>query len=154
MKLTILELNQELFKPFGKVLEPAKNQTPEVAEKEVFDFFVVFREFSKGWQIGILKYKGKILKCLERHPTTPEVFIGLKGKTMLLLAINSIEEIVAFDLNKPVVINPGVWHGLISLSKESVILIVENENVTDEFYNFKENYIEFKSQLLKIKRVI
>jgi len=154
MKFTILELNQELFKPFGKILEPIKNQIPEVSEKGIFDFFVVFKEFCEGWQVGFLKYKGKILKYLECHPTTPEVFINLKGKTILLLAINPIDDIVAFNLNKPIVINPGVWHGLISLSKESEIFIVENENVTDEFYTFKENYIEVKGQLLKMKSTV
>jgi ureidoglycolate hydrolase len=138
MKLLILELTQESFESFGRVLEPLPGETPEVAEEDFFNFFVIFKEFAEGWQIGYLEQIGKVLKMLECHPTTPEVFIPLRGEAILLLAINPEEEITAFKLDKPIVLTRGIWHGVISLSKKSEILIVENENVTDKFYSFRE----------------
>lgn len=74
---------------------------------------------------------------LESHPTTPEVFIPLKGEAVLILAIDPGKGITAFKLNKPIVLNQGVWHGVISLTERSEMLIVENENVTDKFYDIK-----------------
>jgi ureidoglycolate hydrolase len=40
---------------------------------------------------------------------------------------------VGFLLDKPIVFNRGVWHGVISLSKQSTMLIVESPDVIDEF---------------------
>jgi ureidoglycolate hydrolase len=138
MKLLILELIQESFESFGRVLEPLPGETPEVAEEDFFNFFVIFKEFAEGWQIGYLEQIGKVLKMLECHPTTPEVFIPLSGEAVLVLAIDPEEEIIAFKLDKPIVLSRGIWHGVISLSERSEILIVENQDVTDEFYKLKE----------------
>ncbi len=41
---------------------------------------------------------------------------------------------MGFALSKPIVFNCGVWHGVISLSERSHVLIVENLDVIDEFY--------------------
>ena len=138
MKILTLELTQKLFEPFGRILEHLPAEIPEVTEKGVFNFFVIFKEFAEGWQIGYLEQMGKVLKTLECHPTTPEVFIPLKGKSILLLAVNPEEEIVAFKLDKPIVLSRKIWHGVISLTERSEILIVENQDVTDEFYKLQE----------------
>lgn len=138
MKLVISEFTQSSFEFFGRILEPLPKETPEVAEDNFFNFFVIFKEFSKGWQIGYLEQTGKSLKMLECHPTTPEVFIPLKGEAFLAVAIEPEKEIIAFKLDKPVVLNRGIWHGVISLSQKSEILIAENEDVTDEFHVLNE----------------
>lgn len=138
MKIITLELMQKLFQPFGRILKPLPTETPEVSEKGIFNFFVILKEFAEGWQVGYLEQMGKVLKALECHPTTPEVFVPLKGESILLLAVKPEEEIVAFKLDKPIVLNQGVWHGVISLTERSEILIVENQGVTDEFYKLKE----------------
>lgn len=138
MKILTSELIQKLFKPFGRILEHLPAEIPEVTEKGVFNFFVIFKEFAEGWQIGYLEQMGKVLKTLECHPTTPEVFIPLKGESILLLAVNPEEEIVAFKLDKPIVLSRKIWHGVISLTERSEILIVENQDVTDEFYKLQE----------------
>lgn len=138
MKLLILELTQKYFRPFGRILEPLSGEFPEVAEKGLFNFYVIFKECAEGWQIGYLEQTGKVLKTLECHPTTLEVFVPLKGEAILFLSINPEEEITAFKLDKPIVLRRGVWHGVISLTEKSEILIVENQDVTDEFYKLKE----------------
>jgi len=138
MRILTLKLIQKLFEPFGRILEHLTAEIPEVTEKGVFNFFVIFKEFAEGWQIGYLEQMGKVLKTLECHQTTPEVFIPLKGESILLLAVNPGEEIVAFKLDKPIVLSRGIWHGVISLTERSEILIVENQDVTDEFYKLQE----------------
>jgi ureidoglycolate hydrolase len=137
MRILTLELIQELFKCFGRVLEPLPKETPKVIKEGVFNFFVIFKEFAKGWQVGYLEQTGKVVKVLECHPTTPEVFIPLSGEAVLLLAINPEEEITAFKLDKPIVLSRGIWHGVISLSERSEMLIVENPDVTNEFHELE-----------------
>jgi len=134
--LTVSELEPRLFRPFGRILNPEVGETASQLEKGVFDFYLPFTERSGGWQIGYLEYTGKILEQLERHPNTPEVFSPLQGDALLELATDPEKESEyrAFKLEKPLVLSPGVWHGVISLSPKSEILIVENPDVVDEFH--------------------
>ena len=74
VQFQISELMQELFSPYGRILEPQNHEVPEVSESEVFDFYVTFKEPSQDWQIGYLKQTGRIIDKLECHPNTAEVF--------------------------------------------------------------------------------
>ena len=136
MKLAIEQLEQRLFAPFGRVLEPSVEETPEVSETGVFDFFVLFRESANNCQIGYLKQTAGAFSRLECHPNTPEVFAPVKGETVLVLAEVSEQpgKMTAFRLDEPVVLSPGVWHGVVSLNGLSEILIVENADVVDEYF--------------------
>jgi len=143
MGIAALPLEQRLFGPFGRILQPQAGETCLQSEKGVFDFYVPFAEGaaegaaeqSGGWQIGFLSYTGRELRQLESHPNTPEVFSPLKGEALLVLAVDPGDEggYRAFRLDKPIVLNRGVWHGLIALSPEAEILIVENPDVVDEY---------------------
>ena len=130
------ELTQELFRPYGRILEPEDKEAPEVSEPGVFDFYVTFKESSQDWQIGYLKQTGKIIDKLECHPNTAEVFSPISGSVVLILATDPDNEntMRVFKLEKPIVLNRGVWHGVISLSEKSEMLIVESPDVIDEFY--------------------
>jgi ureidoglycolate hydrolase len=134
--ITVSDLNQRLFEPFGRILEPKANEKASVSEKGVFDFYVPFVEKSGGWQIGFLTYTGTTLHQLECHPNTPEVFSPLKGEALLVLATDPANEAGyrTFKLEKPIVLGRGVWHGVISLSEKAEMLIVENPDVVDEFH--------------------
>ena len=134
--MAVSDLEQQIFKPFGRILNPKPGETASALDKDVFKFYVPFTEHSGGWQIGYLEYTGKILDQLECHPNTPEVFCPLKGEALLVLATDPEKEndYRAFKLEKPIVLSPGVWHGVISLSEKAEILIVENPDVVDEFH--------------------
>jgi ureidoglycolate hydrolase len=117
---------------------------------------------ASGWQIGYLVCTCRNLHQLERHPNTAEVFCPLDGEALIVVAgagcsgdgfaKNPSEAAplprpasgrspsnpappapVGFLLDKPIVFNRGVWHGVISLSEKSTMLIVENQDVIDEF---------------------
>jgi ureidoglycolate hydrolase len=135
-KIKLQKLEQVLFEPYGRILEPLEREVPEVTETGIFDFYVPFSVKSQGWQMGYLVNMTKSINKLERHPNTPEVFSPLSGKTVLLVSIKPEDPatIVSFELSKPIVFNCGVWHGVITLSEESKVLIVENPEVIDEFF--------------------
>ena len=135
----VRELKQEHFQPFGRILVPQARETASQSERGVFDFYVPFAERSEGWQIGFLSYTGRELRQLECHPNTPEVFSPLEGKALLVLAVDpeNESEYRVFRLDKPVVLNRGVWHGVIALSQKPEILIVESPDVVDEFHQLR-----------------
>jgi ureidoglycolate hydrolase len=135
-KIPLSELKPALFKPYGRILEPQDGESPEVSEPGIFDFYVPFKVQSAGWQMGYLVNLTKSIDKLERHPNTPEVFSPLSGETVLITSNNpqGQSSLMAFLLSKPIVFNPGVWHGVITLSEKSEVLIVENPDVIDEFY--------------------
>jgi ureidoglycolate hydrolase len=137
--LEATDLTPEHFAPFGRILNPQAGETASQSEREVFDFYVPFAERSGGWQIGFLSYTGRELYQLERHPNTPEVFSPLTGEALLVLALDPGKEsgYRAFRLDKPVVLNRGVWHGVIALSQKPEILIVENPDVVDEYHKLR-----------------
>jgi ureidoglycolate hydrolase len=137
--LVVTELKQEHFEAFGRILNPQASETASQSERGVFDFYVPFAERSGGWQIGFLSYTGRELQQLECHPNTPEVFSPLKGEALLVLAVDpgNESEYRAFRLDKPIVLNRGVWHGVIALSQKPEILIVENPDVVDEFHKLR-----------------
>ena len=135
----VRELKQEHFEPFGRILVPQGRESASQSERGVFDFYVPFAERSEGWQIGFLSYTGRELRQLECHPNTPEVFSPLEGKALLVLAVDpeNESEYRVFRLDKPVVLNRGVWHGVIALSQKPEILIVESPDVVDEFHQLR-----------------
>jgi len=136
LAIAVAKLKAPLFEPFGRILNPQPGEAVSQSEKNVFDFYVPFTERSGGWSIGFLEYTGRALEQLERHPNTPEVFSPLKGEALLVLAVDPSDErsYRAFRLEKPIVLNRGVWHGVICLSRKAEILIVENPDVVDEYH--------------------
>jgi ureidoglycolate hydrolase len=131
-----LDLDEKLFSPYGKVLTPGEKEKPEVSEAGIFDFYVPFSDSSQGWQIGYLVNAAKRLEKLERHPNTPEVFSPLHGNSVLVVTEDpgDSDTIFGFFLSKPIVFDRGIWHGVISTTKTSEILIVESPDVIDEFF--------------------
>ena len=138
MNIKILKIKEDTFKPYGEILVPPIGATPEVYEDSVFKYFVTFKEAAIGWLIGYLDQTGKEVEKLECHPNTSEVFVPMSGEAVLLLSVNPPKDISAFKLDMPIVLNKGVWHGVISLTENSKILIVESPDVIDEYYELND----------------
>lgn len=135
--IKVLDINETAFKPFGEILVPSDESIPEVFEEGIFKFYVTFKEEANSWQIGYLDQIGKKVDKLECHPNTSEVFVPIYGDAVMLLSVNPEKDIVAFKLEKPIVLNKGVWHGVISLSENSKMLIVESSDVIDQYYDLR-----------------
>lgn len=143
MGLDVMPIEQERFRPFGRVLEPLPGERPRAAPAGVCEFFVLTEESGEGWRIGFLRHVARTVDRLERHPNTKEAFIPLSGQAVLILATDPTGDddaeggIAAFRLDKPVILDRGVWHGVVSLSPRSDILIAESGVVADEFHDLR-----------------
>ena len=140
MILSMLELSVKAFAPYGRVLKPGAGDTPEVSEANFFDFYILLRERSKGWQIGYLSIEGSTARSLERHPNTSEVFVPLRGSAALIVSSDPTDPsgLCAFALDRPVVLNCGTWHNVVCLGNKGELLIAESSDVVDEFYPLPE----------------
>jgi mannose-6-phosphate isomerase-like protein (cupin superfamily) len=85
-----------------------------------------------NWMVSLLNWEPATerinLKEIERHDQTDEVFVILKGRSVLFVRRDG-ERLQAFDLRPGVIYNvpQGVWHNLVA-SREATLLIVENRD--------------------------
>ena len=128
MKIQSIQfITQEAFERFGMVIElkPHSKDGWEVVVKSQGD----------GWRIAVLEFFRRTAVRLENHPSSKESFEPLKGTTVLLVAENSTPgNFEAFLLDRPVCLNEGVWHEVISLSDGAQVKITENLEVDCEYY--------------------
>lgn len=136
--LGIHVLSNKAFAPYGRILVPTSEESPETSVPDAFDFYIVYRAFSGGWQLGYLTVETKEIDRLECHSTTPEAFVPLplRGEAVLVVSTDPNQEnsLHAFRLTKPVVLNAGIWHNVIHLVDGPAILIIENPDVTDSYH--------------------
>lgn len=126
--LDIEQITAEAFAPFGKIIEFS-------AEPEDERFEIVIREEKEPWRIAVFRVRQRETERLECHPASLESFEPLRGTGVLLVAEPwSPESPRAFLLDTPVCLYKGVWHEVITLSKEAIYKITENKEVSSEFY--------------------
>jgi ureidoglycolate hydrolase len=122
------KITAENFKRYGWVIEyPHKTS----AEKKKNLFRIILKERSKtGWRIAYLVVRDKAITKLEQHPDSLESFEPVSGKSLLYVAAaKEASKIERFCLNKPIILKKGIWHGIVTLSRESEIKITENAKV-------------------------
>ena len=77
--------------------------------------------------------RGRELSQVGHHPHSKETFEPVTGVAVICVAPNDApDDLAAFVLDRPVVVNAGVWHGLIALSREAIVKIAENRVMTGE----------------------
>lgn len=126
----IKNITADSFAKYGTVLEFTAN---------MYDGWeILVKAENTGWRIALLEFSRKSTDVLENHPASKESFEPLKGMALLLAAENhSPEDFEAFLLDKPVCLNEGVWHQVISLSEVTQVKITENLEVTCEYHKLK-----------------
>jgi len=88
--------------------------------------------YSDGWQVALLNWEPLFdrenLDEIERHNQTDEVFVLLRGWSVLFVRPES-GTLEAIDMEPGVIYNvpKGVWHNLVA-SRDVAFLIVENKN--------------------------
>ncbi len=115
------------FKKYGYIIQW---EGPE-NKKENNQFRIIIRDFkAKGWRIAYLVVREKQIKFLERHPVSFESFEPVKGKAILYVSNEKVPQVIeAFVLDKPIVLLKGIWHNVLSRTKETHIKITENNKV-------------------------
>jgi ureidoglycolate hydrolase len=126
----------ENFQRYGRIIEyPHKNSQ----RKNKNLFRIVLRENkSPGWRIAYLVVREKGINRLERHPHTFESFEPVKGRCLLYVAdAQGPGKIACFYLDRPVILKKNIWHGLITLGRESEIKITENSKVKTQHWSLR-----------------
>jgi len=126
--LKIKKITSRNFRRYGWVIEyPGKN----LCGRRNNLFRIVLREAAKtGWRIAYLVVRDRSISRLEQHPDSFESFEPVAGKSILFVcAGKNNDKTECFRLERPVVLKKGIWHGIISVGRESEIKITENSRV-------------------------
>ncbi|MDP8216143.1 MAG: NUDIX domain-containing protein [Candidatus Kaelpia imicola] len=134
--LTTEEFNQK----YGWVVEPTED-----GRDEGLNYFSVLtsQEERVGSRVATLVVREQGITRLERHPDTYEYFGVLSGRCVLFLAPpgdspNPDEiEAVILDVDRPLLLKEGVWHGIVSLTAESRVVIFESSDVESEYFDLE-----------------
>ncbi len=129
--LPIKNPTRENFKKYGTLIDFTEDQGGP-------DFQIVIRHEEDPWRIAVLRVKERGFTELERHPRSYETFEPMEGMTLLLLSLGTDPaEYEVFLLDRPVCLNKGVWHGIVTLTEEAKVKITENLMVETEFHKFQ-----------------
>ena len=114
------------------------NTKIEIKEYKDFGYKSVFSY--DAWRVAILNYIDELLPInidnFQAHLNTDEVFVLLEGKCILYTADitnNHISNIEGLDMERGKIYNvkKGVYHTH-TLSKDAKVLIVENDDTSDD----------------------
>jgi ureidoglycolate hydrolase len=124
-------LTAEAWAPFGTIIEIASPDA-ERARAGENEFKVVDQsQNGDGWRLAVQIVRARALRQIGHHPNTKESFEPVAGVAAICVApLDRPDDLSAFVLDRPVVVNASVWHGLIALSSEAVVKIAENREVT------------------------
>jgi ureidoglycolate hydrolase len=124
--VAIRTLTREGFAPYGTLIEhdPARPEAFQVAVEETRP---------TAWRQAINKITARRVNKLSRHPNTKESFAPLAGTVVMLVARpDTPQDFEAFLLDKPVCLDPNVWHASFCLSDTALVTICENLEVANE----------------------
>ncbi len=123
--MKIHRLQSPAFAKYGWRIEiPGRGRASRT--KNLFRI-VVCEDKPVGWRIAYLVVRDRSIDRLEQHPDTFESFEPLAGRSVLFLARGRTpQRVEAFYLDKPIVLRKGIWHGVVTVSREADIKIMEN----------------------------
>ena len=98
----------------------------------------------ENWKVAFITYAeqyGK-LKTLKRHLLTDETFTLIKGNAKLYTEDNNSPlGVIHLEKNKVYVVKKNTWHHL-QISKNALLLVVENSNTSKENTESKNAYFK------------
>lgn len=125
-KIKVRAITEASFRPYGKIIGYPVSRRPK--KKNLFR--IVLKQPKSGWRIAYLVVRDKKISRLEHHPGSFESFEPVSGKGLLYVAPKKDTTLIkCFLLDKPVILKKGVWHGIVTLSRECEVKIVENSSV-------------------------
>jgi len=123
----VKKITEKNFKNFGCVIDHPCKKTKN--GRNLFRIILTEKE-TVGWRIAYLVVRDKQIDRLEQHIDTFESFEPVAGETLLYVAKErNPKKIECFLLDKPVILNKGIWHGVVTLNLNAEIKITENANV-------------------------
>jgi len=136
--MRVKKLTKKGMKPYGRIIDGSSVKDDGRGNS----FGVILKEPSKGWRIGYLILRDRSIGRLERHTDSPETFEPVKGRAVIALAgRRSPDAAELFFLDRPVVVNKGVWHDVLAVSRVCEIKIFENIEVKTEYYSLNKDLV-------------
>lgn len=130
----IKNITKESFQHYGTVIEFSENPADP-------RFEVVVTESNHPWRLAVLRVVEREFDRLECHTMSMESFEPVSGIGLLIVAEHARpHQFEAFLLDKPVCLNKGVWHQMITLSSETIVKIAENLEVSSQFHYFETSF--------------
>lgn len=128
MRCRIQKITSRNFRRYGCLIEyPNKHKKGKV--KNLWRI-IATEPKGFGWRIAYLVVRDKRIRRLEQHPHSLESFEPVKGKSLLYVALQpKADAIECFSLDRPVILNKKVWHGIVTVSPETEIKLTENAEV-------------------------
>ncbi len=118
------------FCAYGRVIEYSHRR-----RKGVNLFRIVLRQPQAGWRIAYLVVRERSIRRLEQHPESFESFEPVRGRSLLFVSRRKDPRAIrCFLLDRPVVLNKGLWHGIVTLDRESDVKITENSRVRCRYW--------------------
>jgi ureidoglycolate hydrolase len=126
-------ITPQSFKIYGKLIHYPKKSTKGSVRNL---WRIVHSERARvGWRIAYLVLRDKSIGRLECHPYSDETFEPVCGKALLFVSrTKNMPNVQCFLLDRPIVLNKGIWHGLISIGQEAEIKITENKDVVCRYW--------------------
>ncbi len=139
----IAAITAQSFRPYGRLIDyPRKNKKGNVRN---LWRIVLTDPSARGWRIAYLVLRDKTIGRLESHSGMFESFEPVRGRALFFVARRKdLTDVRCFLLDKPVILNKGIWHGLIALDGECEIKITENAKVTCEYWPLPRRIRAFK----------
>ncbi len=110
-----------------------------------------------AWRVALLRWAESSLpqkiRRMERHLRTDEVFVLLEGRAVLVLGGNGPRvggiEACAMESGRLYNVKCNAWHSLL-MSREALILIVENRDTGESNSEFCELSEEQRQQIVSL----
>ena len=136
--MKIKKLTKKSVRPYGRIIDSTCVKDDGRGNR----FGILLKEQSRGWRIGYLILRDKFIGSLERHIDSLETFEPVKGKAVIALAKGNLPDSAElFFLDKPVVVNKGIWHDVLAVSPRCEIKIFENIEVKTERYSLNKDLV-------------
>ena len=131
--LEVKTVDKNSFSKYGVVLEHLNR---------VDGYEPLVKVESRGWIWAIMTFNNRAIERVEQHPTSRESFEPVFGTAMILVAPADLpDNLELFLLDKAVVLHPGIWHQVMSLSEVSGVKITENSDVTTQYYELGQSVV-------------
>lgn len=127
----ICYITKDNFSRYGTIID-------FTGRKENPAFEVIITNEEDPWRIAMLRVEEREFAFLERHPSSLETFEPLKGMCLLFVCLEARGDYEVFVLDRPVCLNKGVWHGIVTLTGVSKVKITENLEVETEYYDLDQ----------------
>ena len=123
--LKVEKLKRNSFKPYGEIIKKNKNEVPSFSNKDVnlwscVEYLNMGGGLSQIYWLELVNRGNFICDNLECHEQFTEVFVPVKGQTIIVLCNSNnngtlnLDEIKAFFLDgtESITIRPNIYHNI------------------------------------------